>query len=115
VLSVDGARFDWNGESAYATGLYFRPVTTPSVNTIGNTGTLLNGQQDIMAIMAGTKGNENYDGKVSLWNRETHETQTGLTALPANDNLYVADVKVKGKVRRPLRRQGCPRRSWLQG
>jgi hypothetical protein len=96
VTSIDGARFDWNGESAYATGLYFRPANT--VNTIGHTGTALNSQQDVMAIMGGIKGNENYDAKVSLWNQETHGVQaTGVNAPGQNDNLYIADVKVKGK------------------
>jgi len=97
VTSIDGARFDWNGENAYATGLYFRPANT--VNTIANTGagvTGLNGQQDVMAIMGGIKGNDNYDAKVSLWNQETHGQQAG-GALGKNDNLYIADVKVKGK------------------
>jgi hypothetical protein len=93
VTSIDGARFDWNGEHAYATGLAFRPSN--AVNAIGNSGTALTGQQDIRALMLGCKGNENGDGKISLWNRETHFTQGAAAA--ANDNLYIADVKIKGK------------------
>jgi hypothetical protein len=97
VTSIDGAKFAWAGETVYAAGLAFRPLNpvSPAVNTIGNSGGGLNGQQDILALMAGNKDNGNVDGKVSLWNQKTHITQGAASG--ANDNLYIAEVKVKGK------------------
>jgi len=91
VTSIDGARFDWAGEKAYVTALAFRPVN--AVNLIGAIAPT--NQADIRAFMAGNKGNENVDAKVSLWNQATHIVTGGFSQ--PNDNLYIADVKVKGK------------------
>jgi hypothetical protein len=97
VTSIDGAKFSWNGENAYATGLFFRPANT--ANAIANNGGTLSGQQDIIALVAGNKGNENWRGDISLWSQQTHLAQAAAnpTVDAANDNLYVADVKIKGR------------------
>jgi hypothetical protein len=99
VTAIDGARFDWTGEKAYAQVLVVRPAA--GLNASGNYGATLNGQVDVRGFIVGNKGNENIDAKVYVWNQATHNDQDA-TANPnakpgANDNLYIPGFKVKAK------------------
>ncbi len=94
VTAIDAGRFDYNGEKFYVTGVVGKQFN--AVNAIGSNGGALQFQKDLRGLVAGTKGMENVEGKVYLYNSLTH--MTGAAAPQPNDNLYVAGLKVKGKL-----------------
>ena len=99
VTAIDAGRFDWNAEKFYVTGVVGKGYFAG--NNIASYGADIQYQQDLRGLVAGTKGIENVDGKIYLWNALTHMTgNTTFEASPAtvaNDNLYVLGLKVKGK------------------
>ncbi|MDD5658138.1 MAG: hypothetical protein PHF00_12885 [Elusimicrobia bacterium] len=95
VTAIDGARFDWSGEKAYATAVVFEPTANGDA-----LGVSANGKVDIRGFIAGNKGHENIDAKVYVWNQVTHGINT--VGVPAgtytqNRNLWVPGFKVKAK------------------
>ncbi|MDD5657427.1 MAG: hypothetical protein PHF00_09265 [Elusimicrobia bacterium] len=99
VTALDAARFDWMGEKAYVTALAGK--ADGNAAALGVAGV---NDQDIRGLVVGSKGIENADGKVYLYNLATHraDSTVGGTGLgdeaTKNDNLYVAGLKVKGKL-----------------
>ncbi|MCX5796333.1 MAG: alginate export family protein [Elusimicrobia bacterium] len=97
VTAIDGARFDWTGEKAYATVVVFEPTGHPGLGSSNYVGI-----KDIRGFIAGNKGNENFDGKAYVWNQATHGGMNSVATPPGlttkNDNLYVLGAKVKAKL-----------------
>jgi hypothetical protein len=95
VTAVDGARFDWSGENAYATIVVYEPDANAKTLAIGTA----QGTIDIRGFIFGNKGHENIDGKVYLWNAMTHGAYTDAVDPIGvkNDNLFVVGGKVKAK------------------
>jgi hypothetical protein len=96
VTAVDGARFDWNGENMYFTGVAFEPTGNGKTLAVdANAGA----QTDIRGFIVGNKGHENVDAKVYVWNGVTHGNANNfaLNNDIKNSNLYIAGFKVKAK------------------
>jgi hypothetical protein len=97
ITAIDGARFDYEAEKAYATVVLF----TPRQNIVQGTVDPENGTRvDIRGFIVGNKGHENIDGKVYVWNAARHGAAVPgqLAGVEAkNDNLYIFGAKVKAK------------------
>jgi len=91
VTAIDGARFDWTGEKAYATVVMYEPTGHPGL-AVSNYAKV----NDVRGFIVGNKGNENIDAKVYIWNQETHGIAVAGSELK-NTNLYIPGFKVKGK------------------
>lgn len=92
ITAIDGARFDWAGEKAYATAVVFQPNQGMTLAVDPNNGTRV----DVRGFIVGNKGHENIDAKVYLWNTAQHGVAVTGGYLQ-NTNLWIPGFKVKAK------------------
>ncbi|MDD5658166.1 MAG: hypothetical protein PHF00_13025, partial [Elusimicrobia bacterium] len=96
VTAIDGGRFDWTGEKAYATAVMFEPDANANA---GGVDPMTGARVDVRGFIVGNKGHENIEAKVYVWNMMRHgdSVSSNFGAENKNSNLYVPGLKVKAK------------------
>lgn len=88
VTALDGARFDWNGETLGVTALAAK-VTGSAVGTNDS------GNVNLRGLDVHAKPMDDVSGSVYVYNQDTVRSGTAGTGVVANDKLYVAGLKAK--------------------